>query len=73
MRSSNVLRSRLRRRVIVTLHTGEAFAGILYEADRDVWVLREAAALGAGENRTNLIVDGELLILTDDIAYCQMM
>lgn len=72
MRPSRLLRDRLRRRVIVTLHSGDAFRGVLFEADRDVWVLREAEALGVGENRSNLLVDGELLVLAVDIAYVQM-
>lgn len=72
MRPSRILRERLRRRVIVTLHTGEAFAGLLFEADAQVWVLREAQALGVGENRSNLVVDGELLVLAVDIAYVQL-
>lgn len=72
MRTSKLLRDRLRRRVIVTLHTGEAWGGVLFAADPQVWVLREATAIGAGEDRTNLPVDGELLLLAVDIAYVQM-
>lgn len=71
MRGSRLLQARLRRRVIVTLHSGDAFGGVLFELDRHAWVLREATAIGAGENRDNLIVDGELLVLACDIAYAQ--
>lgn len=72
MRTSRLLKARLRRRVIVTLHSGEAWGGVLFAADPQVWVLREATAIGAGENRTNLPVDGELIVLTGDVAYVQM-
>ena len=66
-----ILRSRLRQGFVVTLKTGAAFQGVLYAADRHVWVLRNAVALAAGENGVNVIVDGEVLILSGDIAYAQ--
>lgn len=67
-----VLADRLRHRVIVTLRTGEAFGGVLVDADDRAWVLRDAAAIGAGEHRSNLVVDGELLVLVEAIAYVQL-
>lgn len=67
-----LLRLRLRRRAIVTLKTGDSFSGILYDADSEAIVLREAEALGMGEKRTNLVVDGEVLILRGDVAYVQL-
>lgn len=63
---------RIRRRCIVTLKTGDSFSGVLYDADSEAIVLREAEALGAGEKRTNLVVDGEVLILRPDVAYVQL-
>lgn len=69
---SAVLEARLRRRVIVTLKSGEAFGGVLFDADEVAWVLREAAAIGAGEHRSNLVVDGELVVLVADVAYVQL-
>lgn len=69
---SRVLDERLRRRVIVTLKSGAAFGGVLFDGDAAAWVLREAAAIGAGEHRSNLIVDGELVVLVADIAYVQL-
>jgi hypothetical protein len=63
--------SRLRSRVVVTLKSGAAFDGVLFEAGRSAWVLRSAHALGAGENGTNVAVDGEVLILTGDIDFAQ--
>lgn len=71
MRTSKLLRSRLRERVIVTLKSGDAFGGVLWEADAQVWVLREAVAIGVGENRSNVGVDGELVLIARDIAYAQ--
>ncbi len=72
MRPSKLLRARVRQRVLVTLKSGEVFTGVLFEADPHAWCLRGAAAVGAGENRTNLPVDGELIVLAADIAYCQL-
>lgn len=72
MRASRLLRARLRHRVLVTLKSGEAWNGLLYAADAHVWVLRDVEAIGVGVNRTNLLVDGELLVLAEDIAYCQL-
>lgn len=71
MSRSRVLRTRLRERVIVTTKTGESFGGILYSADDKAVVLRETAALGAGERSTDLPLDGEIIVLLADVAYIQ--
>jgi small nuclear ribonucleoprotein (snRNP)-like protein len=68
---SRVLTSRFRERVVVTTKTGEAFDGILYSADSKALVLRQSAAVGAGENKTDLPLDGELIVLLSDVAYMQ--
>lgn len=68
---SKVLRSRLRDRVLVTTHDGAAFAGVLFESDDKALVLRDAEAVGAGESKTNLPLDGELIVLMWDVAYIQ--
>lgn len=68
---SRVLNSRLRERVIVTCKTGDAFSGVLFSHDDKALVLREARALGAGENRADLPLDGELIVLMPDVAYLQ--
>jgi small nuclear ribonucleoprotein (snRNP)-like protein len=60
-----------KRRAIVTLKTGEAFEGLLYAADKDCVVLREASALAYGQGATNVIVQGEAVILRPDVAYLQ--
>lgn len=67
-----LLRQRLRRRVIVTLKSGESFGGVLYEADADAIVLRNAEAIGMGERQSNLAVDGEVLVLRADVSYFQL-
>lgn len=62
---------RLRSRMVVTLKSGASFDGVLYSADRQVWVLRDAQALGAGDRGTNVPVDGEVLIHVADVEYAQ--
>lgn len=69
---SPVLDARLRRRVIVTLKSGSAFGGVLFDVDDRALVLRDAAAIGAGDHRSNLVVDGEVLVLVGEIAYVQL-
>lgn len=67
----SVLERRLRQRVIVTLHSGESFVGVLFECDERAWVLREAEAIGAGERGANLILDGEVVVLSENVAFAQ--
>lgn len=62
---------RLRSRVLVTLKSGASFDGVLFSADRSVWVLRDAHALGAGDNGATVPVDGEVLIFVADVEYAQ--
>lgn len=71
MKASRLLRERLLTRVIVTLKNGQAFEGLLYELDDRAWFLRDAAAIGAGEKNTNLPLDGEVVLLTSEIAFAQ--
>lgn len=67
-----LIRDRLRHRVVITLKDGQAFDGVLYAADSEAVVLRNAEGVAMGEKRTNLPVDGEVLILRADIAYLQV-
>lgn len=69
--SKSVLGDRMRSRVIVTLKSGASFDGVLFSADDRVWVLRDVAALGAGDRGSNVPVDGEVLVMVADIEYCQ--
>jgi len=68
----DVLAERRARQVLVTLKTGETFAGVLYQQDADVIVLREATAMAFGPRSENVPVEGEALILRADIAYLQL-
>jgi small nuclear ribonucleoprotein (snRNP)-like protein len=70
--ASDVVTERLRRRVIVTIKTGEAFAGVLFAADHTALVLRETTALAYGPKSEHVAVDGEALILLADVAYLQL-
>lgn len=70
---TRVLSSRYREQVVVTTKSGESFAGVLYSSDRAGLVLRGCEAVGAGENRTNLPLDGELILLLADVAYLQRL
>lgn len=65
------VQDRICSRVIVTLKTGESFAGVLFEADGGALVLRDTSVIGAGENRSDLPLDGELLVLLPDVAFMQ--
>ncbi len=71
MKRSRVLSSRFRERVLVTTKAGATFDGILYSTDRFALVLRQASAVGEGENQTDLPLDGELILLLADVAWLQ--
>lgn len=68
----HLIRQRLRHRCLVTLKDGSAFAGVLYLADSEAIVLRDASQLDAGPKREPVGVDGELLILRPDISFIQL-
>lgn len=70
-RRPSSLQERIRRRVIVTTKSGEAFAGVLFQADAAAVVLRDATAYGLLDDGSNLVVDGEALLLLADVAYVQ--
>lgn len=71
MRLPRAVRDRVCHRVVVTCKSGDSFEGVLFEADAGAIVLRDSSAVGAGENRTNLPLDGEILILMADVAFIQ--
>lgn len=58
---------------MVTTKDGAAFAGILFSIDTKALVLRDSEAVGAGENKTNLPLDGEIIVLLPDVAYIQRL
>lgn len=65
----HLFRQRLRKQVIATLKDGQAFAGILFDVDKELLVLRRAEALGP-DGRTP--VDGEVLILREEVSFLQV-
>ena len=69
-----MLNRRLRTTVLLTLKTGEAFNGVLWEADKTAYVLRNASLASPSTNPTPEVtaVDGELVILVADVAYMQI-
>lgn len=70
---NHIIRQHLRRKVLATLKTGEAFGGVLFDADREAVVIRNCELLEAGTDRTAVPVDGELVILRADLAYLQFV
>lgn len=72
-RPPSVLEQRTREQVIVTLTTGEAFSGLLWEVDDKAWVLRDAVALGSASARraVGVGVDGEVILLAGMVAFAQ--
>ena len=67
--TDRVLRSRTKRRVLVTTHDGAWFSGVLLDHDRRSVVVVNASTEAA--DGTAAQVDGEVLILTEDIAHIQ--
>lgn len=64
-----VIRMHLRQRFVFTLKTGDAFEGLLLDADARVLVVGDAQAHTAdGPAR----VDGQLFLERDDVAYMQL-
>jgi small nuclear ribonucleoprotein (snRNP)-like protein len=68
---NRVLKSRIREAVLVTTKDGATFSGVLTEADSKALVLRQAEALGAASDKTNVPLDGEVIVLLADVAYLQ--
>jgi small nuclear ribonucleoprotein (snRNP)-like protein len=64
-----LLRSRTKRRVLVTTHDGAWFSGVLLDCDRRSVVIVNATT--EAERGEAVQVDGEVLILTEDIAHIQ--
>lgn len=66
----HVLRHRLRSTVIVTLKTGGAFRGVLYDHDNQALALRSVEVLDA--SALSKPFDGELLVLMSDVMFLQI-
>lgn len=66
---TDLVADRLRRRVIVTRHDGTGIVGVLLETDRRCVVVTSAETQ---DDRGQLVpIDGEVLVLAEDIAYMQ--
>jgi small nuclear ribonucleoprotein (snRNP)-like protein len=65
-----LVRHRMREKVIVTMKSGEAFMGVLTDADGRSFVLRDAKALTDSSARP-VPVDGELVLDRAQIDYMQ--
>lgn len=70
-RPAGVIQARVRRRVIVTLKSGQAFTGMLVEADRWALALREVTVVDARGDP--IPVDGEVVCLAGEVDYVQML
>ena len=71
MSRSRILRARLREQFLVTTKDGAAFSGLLYSLDGTALVIRNAEAIGAAEDKSNVPLDGEIIVLLADVAYLQ--
>lgn len=75
MRRYRIWRLRRLKRVIVTLKpiagAVTSFDGLLFDWDEDVIVLRNTTAIEQGPNGSNVGVDGELILLRNDVAFMQ--
>lgn len=69
MKADRILRTRTRRRVIVTLKTHEAFQGTVTEADTQSLVLQGCTYHEPGPDGGGTPVDGEVVVLLADVAY----
>ena len=64
-----LLKSRLREVFVITLDDGSAWKGLLYAVDDRSLILRDAEALTS--EQAGVLVDGELVLPRDRVAYMQ--
>lgn len=57
-----ILRQRKFKKVVVTLDTGEAFSGLLFDKDSEAIVLRSAGAIDTRADVQFTPADGELVL-----------
>jgi hypothetical protein len=69
----HILGDRVRSQVLLTLKTGDAFEGVLWDADRDAVVLRNAEQVDVVRSTSPRVVDGELVVLAADVAFMQIL
>lgn len=68
--SNRIMRTRHRRTVIVTLKSGLAFRGVLFDSDLTALVLRSAEAVAPGSPGP-VPVDGEVVIQGSEVEFIQ--
>lgn len=68
--TKRLIRQRRLRKVVATLKSGASFTGVLYEADSESFILREAVAVSGSKL---VPVDGEILVLRGDLDYLQVL
>lgn len=66
----HLFRQRLRKQVIVTLKDGAAFAGILFDVDPELVILRNTASIS--DHGERVPVDGEVILPRTEIAFIQL-
>ncbi len=66
----HLFRQRLRKQAIVTLKDGMAFAGVLFDVDKELIVLRNSASVG--DHGERVPVDGEVILQRTEIAFLQL-
>ena len=69
MKGRRLVRELERRRVVVTTTAAETFDGILLDADDGHLVLVDAAQLT--QSGDSVVIDGQLWLPTDRVAYLQ--
>lgn len=67
-----MINQRLRKSVIVTLKSGVAFRGVLFDHDRDAFVMRNVEHLHPGADHPTP-VDGEIVLLVVDVLHMQFV
>lgn len=70
---ARIVKGHLRRAALVTTKTGDAYRGVLFDADSAVLILRNASALDPRQQTDPVNVDGELLVTWADVAYVQFV
>ncbi|SDJ07735.1 hypothetical protein SAMN05444157_1615 [Frankineae bacterium MT45] len=70
MRRDRLIRKSLRKRYLVTLTSGEAFDGVLVDADDAHIVLVDAESVSPNNDR--LKVDGQLWLPRANVTYLQL-
>lgn len=67
-RRDRLIRQCLRERLVVTMHSKEAFEGLLLDADDKTVILADAYALSG---RDRVAVDGNLYLPRAEVSYMQ--